>query len=286
MLTQTQNSACEHKFATGISRLVAIGVLTGFTSALFAAGGAPIVIFGLLWFCGYSMKETIGPSLATLAAGALVGFSLRFYLQSGDLYLRMAMTMLPFGVAGVIAGHRLARRWSSKFLQGCFSCIVVFVGLKMLGISVFPTLSVPQGDVYWLLCGTAALAGFGSRMLGTGGGLLTVPVLMYAGLVPHQALITSLCLNIPIMVFGATLNLSGESPRWREVSFIIFGAIVGASIGAYISYTYVPDAALRMLFGGLLVASAAITMSSCAFRAFQIHTVPSMRLQRQESSPI
>lgn len=283
MLTRTQNTACEHRLATGYSifRFILIGTLTGFTSALFAAGGAPVIVFGLLWFCSYGIKETTGPSLATLTIGALVGFSLRFYLQSADLQLHMAMIMLPFGLCGVIAGHIVARYWSCKSLQVCFSCFVAFIGLKMMGIGFFPTLSLPQENIYLLLCGTAALAGFGSRVLGTGGGLLTVPVLMYAGLVPHQALITSLALNILMMIFGAWLNLRSQSPQWKELRSLIFGAMVGASIGAYISYMYIPDALLQMLFGGLLIISVGITIFPDILRIFRIHVLPCMRLQEE-----
>lgn len=281
----TQDIGCEHKLAAG-ARFIVIGIFTGFISALFAAGGAPVVVFGLLWFCRYGIKETIGPSLATLAAGAIVGFCIRFYLQSADLYFSMAMMMLPFGIAGVIMGNIAAKRWSCKFLQECFSCFVIFIGMKMTGIiSLFPTPSVPQEYMYWLLCGIAAVAGFGSRMLGTGGGLLTVPVLMYAGITLHQALITSLCLNIPMMLLGASLNFWSKPPPWKELRPLVFGAVVGASIGAYVSYMYVPDALLQMLFGGLLVVSATITMFPRVFGALHIR-VSRMRLQRHESTPI
>lgn len=276
----TQVVSCEQELATvASSRFIIIGILTGFTSSLFAAGGAPVVVFGLLWLCGYSIKEATGHSLATLAVGAIVGFTLRLYLQSADLQLSMAMTMLPFGIAGVVVGHMVAKRESCKFLQQSFSCFVIFIGLKMMGISVLPTLSVPQGDMHWLLYATAALAGFGSRMLGTGGGLLTVPILIYSGLAAHQALITSLCLNIPMMLLGAKLNLSGRSPQWKQLRCLMFGAMTGAFIGAYISYVYVPDMLLRTLFGGLLVASALITIAPHVLRTLRIH-ISWMRQQR------
>lgn len=289
MLTRTQNTACEHGLATeySIFRFILIGTLTGFTSALFAAGGAPVIVFGLLWFCGYGIKETTGPSLATLAVGALIGFSLRFYLQSADLQLHMAMIMLPFGLGGVIAGHIVAKYWSCKSLQVCFSCFVAFIGLKMMGMGFFPALSLPWENIYLLLCGTAALAGFGSRILGTGGGLLTVPALMYTGITPHQALITSLCLNIPMMLFGTSLNLRSQSPQWKELRSLIFGAMVGASVGAYISYMYIPDILLQMLFGGLLIVSAGINIFPDILRIFYIYIIPCIRLHWHESrSPI
>lgn len=262
MLTSNQGGACEHELAVGLFGFVLTGLLTGFTSALFAAGGAPVIVFGLMWLCGYSIKETTGPSLVTLAAGAMVGFGLRFYLQSHDLQLYTVMLMLPFGIIGVIAGHILTKRWTCHGLQEAFSCFVVVIGLKMSGLTNFlPALSVSQsqGAIY-LLCGTATLAGIGSRMLGTGGGLLTVPALLSVGLAPHQALLTSLGLNIPMMLLGAGLNLRSQPPQWREVRWLICGAIAGATIGAYISYTYVPDVLLQRLFGGLLMVSAVITV--------------------------
>jgi len=259
MIAQEQSIVREHTLAINV-RFLAIGLMTGFTSSLFAAGGAPVIVYGLLWLCSYNMKETTGPALATLAAGALVGFGLRLHLNSLDLQIRMAMMMLPFGITGVMAGHFIAKHWSSKALQEFFSCFVIFIGLKMMGVSFFPTLSVPQGTTDILLYGTAFLAGLGSRILGTGGGLITVPVLMYAGLVPHQALITSLALNIPMMLLGAGLNFGGKSPKWKELCYLVPGAMLGASVGAYVSYMYVPDVLLRTLFGGLLIGSTAMML--------------------------
>jgi uncharacterized membrane protein YfcA len=186
--------------------------------------------------------------------------------------------MLPFGIAGVVAGNFLAKRSSCTFLQEIFSCFVIFVGLKMADWSILPVLSIQQGMHYWLLCATAVVAGGGSRLLGTGGGLVTVPVLIYAGLIQHQALITSLSLNIPIMLFGAGLNFWGKSFPWKELRLLIPGAACGASIGAYVSYMYIPDKLLQALFGGLLVVSAIITLFPLVkARMHAFHTRPQQR---------
>lgn len=102
-----------------------------------------------------------------------------------------------------------------------------------------------------LLLGVAV--GVMSAMMGIGGGIVLVPALMLLfGLSQTEAQGTSLA-TIPFGAVVAALVYHQSAPlRLNVVAAIALGFVVGAYLGAKL-VPHVPDAALRLAFGGLLL---------------------------------
>jgi uncharacterized membrane protein YfcA len=105
----------------------------------------------------------------------------------------------------------------------------------------------------WLGCfgiGVGVLSG----LLGIGGGVALVPGLMlFFGFTQAEAQGTSLAVLIPpIGIFAALVYWQNGFVRLPVVGWVAAGFVVGAFVGA-LMVPYVPQGALRNLFGALLV---------------------------------
>ena len=106
-------------------------------------------------------------------------------------------------------------------------------------------------DILLLLLGAAFAAGFVDAIAG-GGGLITVPALMLAGVPPVQALAT----NKVQAVFGAATaaisyarrGLVDPRKQWKQAAMAGLGGAVGAAL-----VSYLPTDALRMVLPAILI---------------------------------
>lgn len=237
-------------------KLSIIGLITGWISSMFASGGGPIFSWLMQGWGKYDIKEVNGPALVILSAVASVGFALRFLLEKTDVRFGIAMLALIFGIPGVLLGKKLALWLSSARLRQFFAVFLILAGIRMVGVNIFPA-HVLSGIEYQSVVALGGfMAGFGSSLLGMGGGLILVPIFtIYVGLSANEALATSLLASIPIMMLGATLYFRTHHINVGDLRYIMPPAIVGALLGAYISHG-IPNRPLQILFGGFLVLSA------------------------------
>jgi len=100
---------------------------------------------------------------------------------------------------------------------------------------------------------TGLITGIVSGFLGLGGGLIIIPILIYAyGLSQHQAQGTSLAMMVPpITLIAAIKYYQGGNVKIGMAAFLACGFVVGGLIGA-ILVQYVPDALLKKTFGIIL----------------------------------
>ena len=79
------------------------------------------------------------------------------------------------------------------------------------------------------------LAGLLSGLLGIGGGLVFAPMLLLAGLEPHQALATSTLAIVPTTLGSTWTHLANRSLPWRSGLAIAIGAGLGAGLFSRVS---------------------------------------------------
>jgi uncharacterized membrane protein YfcA len=112
----------------------------------------------------------------------------------------------------------------------------------------------------WAIVAAAALGactGVLSGLFGVGGGILFVPTLtLVLGLTQIHAEATSLLAILPTALIGAWRQSRYGNVRWRPALAIGLTAIVGVEAGVQIAEA-LPEAALRRLFGALMVLVAA-----------------------------
>ena len=111
-------------------RLVLIGLVAGFFSALFGVGGGVVVVPLLVMTLGYAMRPATGTSLAAIGLIALVGtisYGLRGEVEPGYA----ALVGLP-AAAGALAGAALQQRLASRTLVYGFAALLVCVAIALL----------------------------------------------------------------------------------------------------------------------------------------------------------
>lgn len=111
-------------------RLVLIGLVAGFFSALFGVGGGIVIVPLLLLVAGFAEREATGTSLAAIGIIALVGsiaYGVRGEVELGPA----ALVGLP-AAAGAIAGVAIQQRLPVRALTAGFAVLLAVVGLVML----------------------------------------------------------------------------------------------------------------------------------------------------------
>lgn len=99
----------------------------------------------------------------------------------------------------------------------------------------------------------SALIGLSPGLLGSGGSIITLPVLVYVARVPaQQAVGMSLVIVGGTSALGMLLNLRQGAFDFRAATFFVLSGMVGAFIGA--KFTHLVSApVLLLLFGALLL---------------------------------
>lgn len=110
----------------------------------------------------------------------------------------------------------------------------------------------------------ALLIGLTLGLLGSGGSILTVPVLVY--LLGHQdkvAIAESLAVVGAIALAGFLPYAGARQVDWRSVAFFGLPGMAGTYAGAWLA-RFVPGAAQLVLFGGVMLAAAWLMFRNAA----------------------
>lgn len=111
------------------SRLLALGVLVGFGSAITGTGG-PVILVPLLVAMRISTLEAVGlsqPVQIPVAVFATVGFALR-----GEVQVVQGTVLGIFGMVGVLVGARIAHVLPLQALRNLAAAACIGTGLLML----------------------------------------------------------------------------------------------------------------------------------------------------------
>lgn len=105
----------------------------------------------------------------------------------------------------------------------------------------------------------AALIGLSLGLLGSGGSIITLPVLVYVALVPaHAAVGMSLVIVGATSVLGALVNLRRGDFDLRAAAFFALSGVVGAFVGS--KFTHLVSARVLLLCFGALMAVVGVRM--------------------------
>jgi hypothetical protein len=111
-------------------RLVLIGLVAGFFSALLGVGGGIIVVPLLLLLERFAARSAMATSLAAILFTALAGTI--SYAVHGDVKPgAAALVGLPAAV-GAVAGTSLQQRLSSRWLSLAFAALLVAIAVELL----------------------------------------------------------------------------------------------------------------------------------------------------------
>ena len=111
-------------------KLVLIGLVAGFFSALFGVGGGILMVPLLVLAAGYLERPAMATSLAAIGIIALAGtiaYGLHGELKPGAA----AMVGIP-GALGAVAGSALQQRVGNRTLSLLFALLLAGIGIKLL----------------------------------------------------------------------------------------------------------------------------------------------------------
>jgi len=113
-----------------VLRLILIGVVGGFFSALFGVGGGIVLVPLLLLVAAFAERRAMATSLAAIGITALagtIGYGVAGYVQP----LEAALVGLP-AAAGAISGTALQQRLQARALSLAFAALLAGIGVLLL----------------------------------------------------------------------------------------------------------------------------------------------------------
>jgi uncharacterized protein len=113
-----------------LARLVLIGLVAGFFSALFGVGGGIVVVPLLILVNRFSERPAMATSLGAIGIIALVG-SISYGLR-GDVHLGYAALLGLPAAGGAVAGTALQQRIGGPALSLAFAALLAAIGIWLL----------------------------------------------------------------------------------------------------------------------------------------------------------
>jgi uncharacterized membrane protein YfcA len=111
-------------------RLVLIGLVAGFFSALFGVGGGIVIVPLLLLVGGWELRSATATSLAAIGITATAGVVT--YVVHGEVEPLYALLVGVPAAAGAAAGATLQQRLPVRTLTFLFAALLVAIAIRML----------------------------------------------------------------------------------------------------------------------------------------------------------
>jgi uncharacterized protein len=111
-------------------RLVLIGLVAGFFSALFGVGGGIVIVPLLILSSGWELRAASSTSLAAIGITATAGVIT--YLVHGEVRPLYAILLGVPAAIGAAAGATLQQRLPVRTLSYLFAALLVGIGVRML----------------------------------------------------------------------------------------------------------------------------------------------------------
>lgn len=243
------------------------GVVAGLIAGLLGVGGGVVVVPALVWVfveagfvSDWIFHLAVGTSLATLiGTGTASAWS---HHRRGAVRWDLVRILVPWIVIGAWIGSAVAGLLDETWLRRIFGCFQLYVGVRMLWPGNRGDIHALPGSLGVGMIGTGI--GSLSALLGIGGGTLTVPFLVRAGVDMRRAVATSSACGPPIALAGALGFVAVGWGReglpvgstgfvyWPAVVGILFASAPAAPLGARLAHT-LPLPVLKRIFALLVL---------------------------------
>jgi len=243
--------------------------LAGIIAAMTGVGGGVFIVPLLSLVYGFSSRQAIGTSLATIVFTS-ISSAIGYWRQRRIDYkvgLILSLTTIP----GALVGAYLTSFIEEKLLGLIFGVFLVFVALRMAFQFNLYRIQIPRTGKIWhrkivdsggaifeydanvnLGLVLSFFGGLSSGLLGIGGGALLVPILHLTMDFPiHVTVATSMFIMVFTSISGAATHFSLGNVQIYHAVFLCIGVIIGAQLGAYFSKK-ISGKGLRRMFGVVL----------------------------------
>lgn len=250
-----------------------LGVIAGVLAGLLGVGGGLVLVAALTWLLPTvgvpkeaAMHAALASSLASIVLTAAA--SARAHHRRGSVLWPTVRWMVPGLLVGGWLGSGLAVRIDGAALRWIVAgyCLLAAAQLalgKVRAVAGGGDVAAPRGPAMTLAGG---VIGAVSAVVGIGGGSMTVPVLVWRGVVPVRAVGTSSACGVAIglaSAVGYALHApDGALPQFA-VGYVYLPAAVGVAAASMLAAPYgtrlahrLDGASLKRVFAGFLVAVA------------------------------
>ncbi|MBT7012237.1 MAG: TSUP family transporter, partial [Planctomycetes bacterium] len=213
---------------------------------------------------GMPMKRAFGTALAVVLPVAVVGVCVEFFAAPSNLHLTTALIIAAGGQVGAWLGGKLLPHVNERLLRILFLGLLLWAGLRNLGIiggapiGVMPGLTVGLASLSWayqVMLGM--LAGLTAVFFGIGGGVVVVPGLFFlvGGIPLHVASATSLLAMVPTAALGLRIAWKDQRIERQSVKRLLPTALLLGGVGVLLR-NQIADFApglLAQIFGAFLL---------------------------------
>jgi len=246
-----------------------LGAIAGVLAGLLGVGGGLVLVAALAWLLpgmgipkDAAMHAALASSLASIVLTAAA--SARAHAKRGSVLWPTVAWMVPGLLVGGWFGSALAVHIDDGALRWivagyCFlaAAQLIFGGTRAVGDTQVPA---PRGAPM-----TAAGVGIGamSAVVGIGGGSMTVPLLVWRGVVPVRAVGTSSACGVAIglaSAVGYALHAPAGALPHHAVGYVYLPAAIGVAAASVFAAPYGTRLAhylrgdtLKRVFAGFLV---------------------------------
>jgi len=235
--------------------LVAAGATAGCLSTMFGIGGGIVMVPAMHYLLRLDWATATGLSLVAIAVQSPYGIHQHWRRQAVDW--RLAWPMAVGGLAGVAMGDFLQPHLPVASLKLVFAAVMALAAYRMLRPDLRARIDRQHVAV---VLGLGVAAGILAKLLGIGGGLLTVPALVLLGTPIHVAIGSSL---VPVFT-NAAIATALHAGRGLDVGWgLILGAAALATVplGARAAHSLKAGPLRRLFAAALIVAAAYIAMT-------------------------
>ena len=240
-------------------RLIGIGLVAGFFSALFGVGGGLVAVPLLILLGGFRPHEATATSLGAIGITALTG-TILYTVQGGHVEPGYALLVGLPAAGGAVLGTALQQRISGRALALAFSAFLAGIALWLLLFAAAESDATGIGDAAaWKIAaavGLGLVAGALAGLFGIGGGLLFVPTLVWLGLGQLEAEATSLLAILPTVAAGAWRQHRYGNLRHRAAVVLGLASVAAVELGVLVAQS-LPEGTLQSLFAVLMLLVAA-----------------------------
>lgn len=236
--------------------LLLIGLLAGVISGLMGVGGGIVMVPALHYVAGYDWTTSVALSLGVIAIQSPLG--IWKHQQRGAVDWKLAGMLAFGGVLGVLMGEQLEPRIPVTALKLTFAVVMLFGAWRLSRSSAVRL--APLDPVMVITLGIAA--GILSRLLGIGGGIITVPALALMGIAPAVAVASSLVPVASNAWLATGTNLGRDIPYLE--AWPLLTALIGAPLGVRLAHALPPKRLREVVSIGLAVVACIIAWSVVA----------------------
>jgi len=240
-----------------IALALVAGSFVGSVLGFIGAGGAMLTVPILIYVFDFTpVHATTAALLVVFLAAA---FGLLPKLKSGDVQVRIALSIWALGLVTNLGGAILAKHLSDTFIITGFALILTLAGASMLRA---PIQNKEEKKIPLIvLIGISLVIGSMTGIFGIGGGFLAIPVLV---IFFHTPQVKAAGTSLFIIAINCLTSFFGRQSIWHEIDWkipalIAIAAIIVSTIASNYS-SKVPGAIMRKGFAFLLFGIAAFSI--------------------------